>query len=209
MKEVSFMMEHANNWMSRRQLLKLGSTGVLTAGLSFPILQSCKSGDVEKIITGLTKLVTLINNYRTANSLASIPISADLMAVALAHVMDLGSYQPHKTCGTQGNLHSWSEHGSWQGVYGDGAWKGCCYPDDHSNPTCMWDKPKEITNYPSYGYEIAAEGVSTAQDALNSWMKSVPHNDVILNKGIWANRTWKALGAVIGGGYACAWFGES
>lgn len=203
------MVHETNKHMSRRQFLKVAGTSVLVVGLTPPIFQACTPKDIEKIITGITQLAVLINNYRQANGLTPIPLSSPLMAVALQHVMDLSSYQPHKTCGAQGTLHSWSNNGNWKGIYGDNAWKGCCYPPDASNPSCMWDKPKEITNYPSKGYEIAAEGVSTAQDALNLWKSDAPHNDVILNKGIWTNNQWKALGAIIGGGYACAWFGET
>ena len=125
-------------------------------------------------------------------------------------VIDLNTYHPEKTCGDKGNLHSWSNNGNWQGKYGESAWKGCCYPDDHSNKTCMWEKPKEITNYPDNGYEIShwGSGTVTAQSALASWKTSSGHNDVILNKGMWSNLTWKAIGAAYGGNYACAWFGE-
>jgi hypothetical protein len=29
----------------------------------------------------------------------------------------------------------------------------------------------------------------------------------VLNRGIWARYQWKALGAVLHEGFACAWFG--
>ena len=74
----------------------------------------------------------------------------------------------------------------------------------------MWDKPREIANYAGNGYEIAhyTSGVVTAQSALNGWKGSSAHNDVILNKDIWASHPWKAIGACFDGHYACVWFGE-
>jgi hypothetical protein len=73
----------------------------------------------------------------------------------------------------------------------------------------MWNKPKEISNYPSSGYEISGTGYGTPEDALAGWKNSPPHNDVILNKGQWANYQWNALGAAINANYVCAWFGTS
>jgi hypothetical protein len=38
---------------------------------------------------------------------------------------------------------------------------------------------------------------------------SPAHTDVILQQGPqWSSRNWKALGAAVGGSFACAWFGE-
>jgi len=166
---------------------------------------------MSESVTGLTQLATLINQYRQDNGLPEVPISGDLMAVALAHVMDLNANQPHTSCGAGGNMHSWSDNPNWNGTTGDGAWKGCCYPSDHSNAACMWDKPKEITGYSSNGHEVAhwSSGTPTPQSALSSWKASTAHNAVILNQAIWANQQWNALGAAVGGHYACAWFGTT
>ena len=72
----------------------------------------------------------------------------------------------------------------------------------------MWSKPAELTSYTGYGYENAASGVSSAAQAVGLWQSSGPHNAVILNQGMWANRTWRALGAGLYQGYATLWFGE-
>lgn len=194
-------------YVSRRQFIK--AAGIGTFGIAFgpSMFLGCTKEHVVQFVNWIAELPKLINDYRNQNGLPGIKISNKLSAVALAHIRDLSTYHPEQTCGANGNLHSWSDNGNWQGVYGAGNWKGCCYPSDHSNSVCMWDKPKEIANYQSNGYEIAHSGSSTAQGALNSWKNSPLHNDVILNKGIWTNYQWKAIGALCGGGYACAWFG--
>jgi len=190
--------------MSRRDFLKVSGFSLITMGL----MTSCTQDQVATIVSGLVELSEEINKYRQQNGLSAIPISDDLTAVALKHCMDLNTYHPEQTCGDAGNLHSWSGNGNWAGANGKGAWKGCCYKPDHSNAECMWDKPKEITNYPGDGFEITHWETSTvtAQSALNSWKTSKQgHNEVMLDIG-WG--PWKALGAAFIGNYACAWFGK-
>ncbi len=208
---VAQIVQANDKRMTRREFVKTAGVGLFATGLILPMLEACTPEQVRQLVTSLTQLAVAINNYRSVKGLAQIPISSSLTAVALAHVLDLISYKPQNNCpplGSSPNLHSWSDHGNWQGVYGNSAWKGCCY-DPNSDPGkhCMWDKPKEIANYPTEGFEIAAAGVSTPQDAVNIWMADQPHNAVMLNQDIWANFQWKALGAFVGGGYACAWFG--
>ncbi len=185
------------NRISRRQFLKIVGTGALTFGLSSLFLEGCD--DLDEIVEGL--LTTLINDYREQHGLPRIPVSSKLTTVALKHVTDLDQYHPENNCG--GNLHSWSSHGNWTG--------GCYDSSNSSTWSIMWDKPKEITGYPTNGYEIAywSSGSATPQDALDTWKSSPAHNDVILNQGVWANYPWKALGAWVLGNYACAWFGET
>ena len=50
--------------------------------------------------------------------------------------------------------------------------------------------------------------VATATIALDGWKSSTPHNNVIINKKIWKDVDWKAIGVGIYGGYATIWFGE-
>lgn len=203
-------MAEGERYVSRRSFLKTGSASLLALTGSPLLMPGCTTKQVGDIMDYLVELAELINDYRKKNGLPEIPISSSLTAVALKHVIDLNTYHPEKKCGKKGNLHSWSNNGNWKGKYGKGSWKGCCYPDDHSNAACMWEKPKEITNYPDKGYELAhwESGTVTAKSALASWKSSPLHNDVILNKGMWSNRTWKALGAAHSGSYACTWFGE-
>lgn len=144
-------------------------------------------------------LIELLNDYRVENGLAPIPASSSLCTVGALHVQDLATEAPHAPADC--NLHSWSNAGSWS---------GCCYTPDHAAAQCMWDKPRELTDYPGNGFENAAEGggsLGPAQ-ALDLWKGSPAHNAVMLNKGTWANLTWNAVGVGISGGYAVLWFGE-
>jgi len=143
------------------------------------------------------KLYVLINQYRAKNHLPAIPASASLTIVAQTHVHDLEDNQP-----AQGecNLHSWSDKGTW---------KACCYTPDHKNAQLMWSKPAELTTYPSEGFEIAFwhSDAATADRSIDGWKKSVGHNALLVNKGIWKNKKWKAMGIGIYQHYAVVWFG--
>lgn len=73
----------------------------------------------------------------------------------------------------------------------------------------MWNKPKELTSYPGNGFEIAAQksDLINAKEALTLWKESKYHNEVILNKGVYA-REWKAMGIGIYKNYSVVWFGH-
>ena len=144
----------------------------------------------------LWRLVDDINAYRRTMRLAPIPLSPKLTAVAAKHVKDLADNAPHKT---HGSLHSWSESPLWKG--------GPFRASDPKTHALMWDKPREIAGYESEGFEIAASGIRDASHALDLWKTSGLHHDVIINRGIWKDFQWKALGAVVHKGFACAWFG--
>lgn len=141
------------------------------------------------LATGCTadalELITLVNEYRAENALPAIAASSSLCIVGDTHIGDLVANSPHSPASC--NMHSWSDQGSWS---------ACCYTSDHAQAQCMWDKPKQLTVYPSNGYENAAGGggsISPLQ-ALNLWKGSPGHNAVILNEGIWANQEWRAMG---------------
>jgi uncharacterized protein YkwD len=149
------------------------------------------------------ELYNLIMTYRKENNLPSVPLSKSLTYVAQQHAWDLATNKPDKgAC----NAHSWSDKG---------AWSKCCYTPDHKQSTCMWSKPKELTNYQENGYEIACGSSDPAYDnfvmtpeyALGSWKKSTGHNNVIINKSNWAPYTWNAIGIGIYKGFAIVWFG--
>ncbi len=144
------------------------------------------------------KLYNLIMEYRESIGLPVIPLSGSLTFVAQTHVKDLQTKGlVNETC----NLHSWSSNGSWT---------SCCYTSDHAKASCMWGKPRELTNYKGDGYEISygSYGMSaSAEGALNSWKGSSGHNAVIINQGIWSDNYWKAIGIGISNGYAVVWFG--
>jgi hypothetical protein len=145
-------------------------------------------------------LAEAINAYRKEQGLAEIPVSAELTQVAKAHVSDLATYHPEAAC--NGNLHSWSNNGNWT--------SGCYDENNEATWPIMWDKPKEIAGYAGRGYEISAWSSPTidAGRALTIWQGSPGHNDVMLNKGIWAGHTWGAMGGWAADGYAHVWFGQ-
>jgi hypothetical protein len=146
------------------------------------------------------KLYDLMMEYRKANNLPPIPLSGRLTKVAQAHAKDLighYSFKPDNTC----NPHSWSTQG---------AWTSCCYTSDHKQAKCMWDKPREISDYKSPGYEIAyySSGKASAEEGLQGWKNSPSHNPLIVNQGIWNNVKWNAIGIALNGNYGIVWFGE-
>jgi hypothetical protein len=143
------------------------------------------------------ELVELINAYRMDNGLPAITHCPSLALVAQTHCVDLADEGPHLASGC--NLHSWSDAGSWT---------ACCYTADHAQAQCMWDKPRELTVYTGNGYEISTTAAGSPGAALASWQSSPPHNDVILNQGIWADNPWLCIGAGMYGGFAHVWFGR-
>lgn len=149
------------------------------------------------------KLHRLINEYRKSHDLDNIPLSLSLTVVAKAHAADLFYNNPDDDylC----NMHSWSDKGDWE---------ACCYTSDHAHAECMWNKPKEITNYKGDGYEIVfyfspvTDDISMAKEALEGWKGSPGHNNTIVNAGIFRNAEWNAIGVGIYEEYVTVWFGE-
>ncbi|MDW8331340.1 MAG: CAP domain-containing protein [Cyclobacteriaceae bacterium] len=144
------------------------------------------------------KLYRLLNDYRKSLQLPVIPLSRNLSVVAQIHVRDLAENNPVTgPC----NLHSWSSKGKW---------KPCCYTSDHKEAQCMWDKPRELSRYAGDGYEISYyhSDKVRAEEALETWKKSEGHHQVIINRGIWKQVTWRAVGVGIYGNYGVIWFGK-
>jgi len=152
--------------------------------------KTCNSGIAHK------DLECMINNYRASHGLKPIPHSNSLKKVADAHVKDLAKYHPENKCNN--NTHSWSKNGNWTG--------GCYINGNSSTYKIMWLKPKEIAGDSSYGYEIACKGCTSASGSIGIWKSSSAHNDVILNKGMWASFKWTGMAAAIYGGYSVVWF---
>lgn len=162
------------------------------------LIFACTEKEPE-IIVDESDLIQVINDYREENGLDRIPESPSLNMVAEMHVIDLAeNYEFDTDC----NLHSWSDQGEWS---------ACCYTSDHAEASCMWDKPKELTNYTGAGFEIAAYSSNdmTSEKALDLWKNSIGHNNVVLNIDKWENSHWKAIGAAIYDGYAVVWFGAA
>jgi len=153
----------------------------------------CLSDDEEK-------LFKIINAYRETLDLEAISYSASLTKVAQAHVQDLAANYTFKR-GAKCNPHSWSKKGEWT---------SCCYTSDHKKAQCMWDKPREIANYDSNGFEIlsySSDGV-TPGEALTGWQKSRGHHEVMINAGTWKKVTWGGMGVGIYKEWAVVWFAE-
>jgi hypothetical protein len=155
------------------------------------ILQPGKC-DGDELDDNEKQLAALINQYRKANRLAAIPLSPSLSVVANRHVRDM--YINMKTLS-----HDWSN---------------CPVSQDWN---CMWQAPQRLgTRYPGQGYENAYGSqewsVSSANvaDILQAWKENGngPHNDVILNRGMWNEKKWQALGIGIYRGYAVMWVGS-
>jgi len=169
------------------------------------ILQGFTSGEKRTFEICLTgeeqKLYNLMMDYRKSAGLPAIPLSAKLTMVAQTHARDLMDnykFDFNNKC----NPHSWSKKGQWS---------ACCYTSDHKQAKCMWDKPKEIADYPGNGYEIAyysSQG-ATAVEGLAGWKVSPGHNPLIVNQGMWAKVKWNAIGIGIYGEYGIVWFGET
>jgi len=148
-------------------------------------------------------LYKLINEYRRQKGLPAVRLSVSLSYVARAHAKDqTENYKQSKRC----NMHSWSSKGEWT---------ACCYTADHKQSECMWNKPRELTNYQGDGYEISFWSTynydspeAFAKDILEGWKKSQGHNDVIVNKSIWKGVSWKAMGVGVYGEYTNVWFGK-
>ena len=181
-------------------LLILVSFVVLT-GFQTPSLPTKVCASAEEM-----KLYNLIMEYRKSKKLETIPFSGRLTLVAQTHAKDLAENYEFKA-NNRCNPHSWSKKGKWT---------SCCYTNNHKQAQCMWDKPKELTSYKGNGFEIAygssdprfAGHTATAEAALNSWKKSPSHNDVILNRNMWKDFPWKAIGIGMNKGFAVIWFGN-
>jgi hypothetical protein len=158
--------------------------------------KTLQRGGNIKLTSDELKLYNLLIAYRAENGLKPIPLSSSLTVVAHLHARDLEINQPDSAgC----NMHSWS---------GSGKWQSCCYTPDHAQKLCMWNKPRELTSYTGNGFEIAAKKYDLlGTELLALWKASKPHNDVILNKGVY-NRKWNAIGIGIYKNHSVIWFGH-
>ncbi len=166
------------------------------------VVPSMASESIE-ITTDEMNLYELIMQYRKENNLSRIPLSPSLTYVAQTHAKD--AYDHYSEIPSGCNMHSWSAYGPWE---------KCDYYPDHRNAECMWSKPGELTPYKGNGYEIIhyryppTAGVCTPKSSLMAWQNSAKHNEVILNRGIWSDAEWEAIGVGMYKGVACVWFGH-
>ncbi len=177
---------------------------ILLALLFFLLASSTvQASDLQSPLTEEEwQLARLVNEYREESGLAAVLVTNSLTKVARAHVADLNAHHPDTaTYGTgECNRHSWSSFGDWTAV---------CYTGS-GQASAMWNKPREITeSYTGNGYEIAywsGQG-ATPSSAMSEWKNSAAHSDTILQRGIFAETVWQAMGVAIDGDYAVVWFG--
>ncbi len=168
-----------------------------------------QSGNAVKVLPEIRltpteiELYKQICEYRVQKGLPEVKLSKSLCLVARTHAQDQTANFKY---GSRCNLHSWSEKGNWL---------SCCYTPDHKKAQCMWDKPRELTNYSGNGYEISFYSTyrfdsteAAAKDILDGWKKSPGHNDMIINKNTWKDVVWKAMGIAVLGDFANVWVGE-
>ena len=144
------------------------------------------------------ELYRMINEYRQLNNLPAIPLSKSLSYVASMHAKDLFLHHPdHGAC----NFHSWSNRGNWIPF---------CYPKDETKKNSVWDKPRELTKYPSRAYEIVywENNPLVTDTVIMVWKTEEYFNNFLLNSGKWQGKNWNAIGIAVYQNYACAWFGE-
>ena len=144
------------------------------------------------------RLYSLINTFRINNNLSEIPLSGSLTLLAKLHINDLIFNHPDTSiC----NLHSWSDKGDW---------RACCYNKYVFDPTCMYNKAKELTKYKAKAYEIVfwETPIANPDSVLKSWINTSASADMILSEGKWENFKWKSIGIAVKSEYAIVWFGE-
>ncbi len=143
----------------------------------------------EQIFKWVNFLTVAAKHYRKAEHfLRGCLSAAEIALYRLQGAYSTDELTPNTNQPDQGscNMHSWSDKGPWT---------GCCYTEDHENASCIWSKPEELTDYDSYGYEIAYysswavdEHRDMAKAALEGWKGSPGHNRMILNKYCHAQR---------------------
>jgi hypothetical protein len=139
-----------------------------------------------------------INKFRRENRMSEIPLSTSLSFVAKTHVADLQLNRPDTSICTTA---SWSDKG---------IWKSCCYNSYIHRPECMWEKPKELSNYPFRGYEIVyfEENLLQPDMVADLWFSVPEVVDFILGKGAHSDKKWAAMGVGIGENYLSLWMGQ-
>ncbi len=143
-------------------------------------------------------LYEMINEYRRSLTLGEVPLSRSLSWVAKKHALDLDLNKPDtNTC----NFHSWSDKGTWT---------PCCFEKDVKDKSCMINKPRELTSYPGYAYEVVywENRSANAARAFNQWKQTAAARSLITNFKEWENYSWNAVGIAVHKGFAIAWFGE-
>ena len=140
------------------------------------------------------KINILLDDYGNKQ----LDFSKSLSYVAELHINDLTANHPDTSiC----NLSSWSDKGEWT---------SCCHNSYVPKQKCMWDKPKELTPYPYYGYELVGyfEDGFTADSVIELWAESKEVLDMLLTNGNFKQKKWVCMGVGINEEYVSMWFGQ-
>lgn len=144
------------------------------------------------------RLAGLINSLRKQNRLPDIALSSSLTLVAKLHVNDLQTNRPDTSiCSTA----SWSNKGNWT---------PCCFTALAPRFECIWNKPKELTNYPFRGYEIThyEEGIIQVDSLFSIWKKTPAVLDMLLGRNAHTDKRWAVMGLAVGENYVSLWLGQ-
>jgi hypothetical protein len=144
------------------------------------------------------RLYSIINEYRAKQGLGIIPISSSLSYVAKIHARDLYLYRPDtSSC----SLNSWSDKGQWT---------ACCHSGYTPNPSCIVNKPAELTKYTGEGHELCYWDSEELQPdtVFKFWLSIGQARELLLNQKKWSYFNWNAMGVGLYNGYASVWVGE-
>ncbi|MCF8348844.1 MAG: SPOR domain-containing protein [Bacteroidales bacterium] len=144
------------------------------------------------------QLFEKINELRSNYEKESLQLSASLSFVAKTHVNDLILNHPDTSiC----NLSSWSDKG---------LWTPCCYNSYVPNPECMWDKPKELTNFTYRGYELVLyfDDKPVADSVIGLFNETKEALDMVLTQGEYKGKKWVSCGVGINEHFVSIWFAQ-
>ncbi|MFA8451196.1 MAG: SPOR domain-containing protein [Bacteroidales bacterium] len=152
-----------------------------------------------KISPKENNLAEIINTYRAENNLPELKISKNLCWVAWLHAQDLIRNHPDEDGCT---ISSWSKQK---------LWTGGCINNTNNNIDISRNKPKELTSYPSKGYELTfwENRAPSIDTAVKVWMETKFSKDFIFNQGMWSAYKWKSIGTTVQDNYILVWFGQS
>lgn len=150
--------------------------------------RSCAGDAVSPLDQSLFQLV---NKYRRVNNRPELRLSTSLSMLANRRVLDM-------TLNMKTLTHSWSN---------------CAYDiNDEKTWPCMFDSPQRLkTGYKGSGYETiyrTTAGQADPSFAMQTWQKSVLHNSIILNSGLFQKMAWDEVGVAVDGQFAVLWFGH-
>lgn len=165
-----------------------------------------KKTEVSCLSAREAELIWLVNHDREYRGLEPLQVSRSLAKVARAHALDLQQSRPDMSkyvLGMGCNLHSWSSRGDWVGG---------CYTSDHSHAEIMKNKPREITGnaYNGDGFEAVywiSESPVVPFMALQSWLRSADHRNLLFETGKWTGMNFKVIGIGISDNFATLWMG--